>query len=125
MTYNKQERIHPNNKVVDFINKSENKTNGIIILEIAFRNFPLNDSPTLILRSQDDGGIHNSLNQLRDEGKSPNNEDCVYMRVKKDNKKFDIKFNKLGSETGISLNYRGLSPMDKQEVLTFLDNEFR
>ena len=124
VTYSKQERIHENRKVSDFIGRVENKINGIILLEIGFRNFPLRDSPTLILRSQDNSGVHNPLNQLRAEGKSPSNDNCIYMKVKKGDMKFDIKFDKAGNNTGISLNYRGLPQKSREEILKFIDEQF-
>ncbi len=126
LDYLKQEKISSTTKVNSFITKIQTKNkNDLKIIEICFSNFPLEDSPTIILKSQDDEGINNAIQQLKNERKYPGEQNCLYIKLNYKNKKFDIKFNRKGENTGIALNYRGLIQKSREEILEFLEKELK
>ncbi len=124
--YLKQEMTSPTEKVNKFISSIQGKNNKAInVLEIGFRNFPWDDSPIVIIKSQDNGGINNSIEQIKDEGKHPGEQNCLYVKLNYKNKTFDVKFNRQGDNTGIALNYRGLLQNARNEILKFLGEELK
>ena len=126
LDYLKQEKISSTTKVNNFISNIQTKPKSDLkIIEICFKNFPLDDNPTMILKSQDEEGINNSIQQLKNERKYPGEQNVLYIKLSYKNKKFDVKFNRKGENTGIALNYRGLIQKGREEILAFLDKELK
>lgn len=125
VNYEKQERTYNTENVNKFLADIVTKnTHKITILEIAIRNFPLTSSPTLILKSEGDTGINEALDDLRDDGKLPNEREFIILRFIYNNRKYHINLNRFGDETGVGINQRGLSMNDRQVILNFLDTVF-
>ena len=126
MNYSKKERTSKTTEVNDFISSLPNKHGtDVKITEICFQNFPLNDSPTIVLKSQDDEGINASVEQLKEEGKHPGEQNCISIKLKYKGRKFDIRFNRQGDNTDISVNFRGLLHKNRKEISNFLDDALK
>lgn len=125
VNYIKQEREYKTNKVNNFISGIlSSNPHKIMILDAEMRNVPLNSSPTMILKSEGTIGINQALLELKNDGKLPHEREFTNLKFLYNNKKYQIRLNRFGEETGIALSQKGLSMNDRQTILNFLDNIF-
>ena len=119
-----EERKFPREKINKLISKwMKGEDKNVKLLEACFANFPLTDSPKVIIKAQDEElGVENALTDLRETYELVLDEsDCEYVRIKFPGRKFTIKFFREGEDTSISFDYRGLSLEDRENILAYLN----
>ena len=123
----KEERRYPQEKINKLISEwISGQEKDVRLLEVAFRNFPLMDSPTVIIKAQDEElGIENALKELKECDWTLDMNDCEYVRLKFQGKRFTIKFVRNGENVSIVLDHRGLSLDDKEKILNYIDKKVR
>ncbi|WP_456330730.1 hypothetical protein [Archaeoglobus sp.] len=120
----KEERKFPEEKMNALISRwMRGQDADVKLLEAGFMNFPLADSPKVIIKTQDEElGIENALTDLRETyGLVLDESDYEYVRVRFRGRKFTMKFFREGKDVSITFDYRGLSLEDREEILKHLD----
>jgi len=120
IVYRKQERLLETNKIVELINNLI-KNKDLKILEIEMRNVPIASNPTMIIKSEGETGIYEAIQELKDKAIFPNEKDCMSIKIKYLGKLCQIKFLKIGDQTGLSIVQRGLPQNEREEIIELIN----
>ncbi len=125
VSYSKQARMYSTVRVHEFLERSVAENANLVVLELEMNNFPLESNPTAILKSGNGTGINKALVELSRSNLLPDIREFTKCKILLDNKPYELSFRRVGEETGVTVNNRGLNQKTRKTILDYFDEHFR